>query len=89
MPNVWYFLKLTIFMKVGSNIYGGNKYILWQLFHYKKMEGTISVMRNKTDPRLKLFMTKYEPHSCSKIVIAVEAISSALVVAISGPSGGL
>lgn len=34
-------------------------------------------------------MTKYEPHSCSKIVMAVEAISLALVVSNLGFSDGL
>lgn len=53
------------------------------------MERTISVLRNKTNPCLQFFMTKYEPHSCSKIVMAVKAISVALVVSNSGFSDGL
>jgi len=38
---------------------------------------------------LKFFMTKYEPHSSSKIVIAVTEMSFALVVSNLGFSDGL
>lgn len=49
----------------------------------------MSVLRNKTNPRLQFCVTKYEPHSCSKIVMAVKAISLALVVSNLGFSNGL
>ena len=44
------------------------------------MERTTSVLRNKINLRLQVFMTKYEPHSRSKIVMAVKAISLSLMV---------
>lgn len=53
------------------------------------MEGTISVLRNKTNLCLQFCITKYEPHSCSKIVMAVKAISLVLVVSNLGFSDGL
>lgn len=72
-----------------SSVSECNKFILRQLFHSTKMESTISVLRNKTNLCLQFFMTKYEPHSCSKIVMAVKAISLALVVSNSRFSDGL
>ncbi len=53
------------------------------------MERKTSVLRNKTVLGFQFFMTKYEPHSCSKIVMAVEAISLTLIVSNLGFSDGL
>lgn len=53
------------------------------------MERTISVLRNKTNLCFQFSMTKYEPHSCSKIVMAVKAISLALMVSNLGFCDGL
>lgn len=54
------------------------------------MERTTSVLRNKTKkPRRQLSVTKYEPRSCSKTVMAAEAISWDLVLSNLGFCDGL
>lgn len=67
----------------------GNKFIFDFFFHQTKMERTLSVLRNKTILGPQIFMTKYEPHSCSKIVWAVRTISLAFMLSNLGCWDGL
>lgn len=48
-----------------------------------------SVLRNKTTLRFQFLMTKYEPRSRSKIIVAVKKISFVLLVSNSGLCLGL